>query len=115
MFRNQGRSLEEQATRNIFTNGIFHGSTEEPYTLKLGDVSIVTLVRAVRDRAEVDGQWCIDNDLVGNNEDKMRRMIAYVSDPENIVRCVSYILKHNEENDRTVDFVCRDLANGSRR
>ena len=67
----------------------------------------------MQERAEKDGQWCIDMELVGDEwEDKMRRMMAYVSDEANIKRAVEYIIK-NKMNE-TVDFVCRDLANGSR-
>lgn len=104
-------SITEEQT--IWFPGIYNGR-EGDYAKKVADVSLVELTELVTKRAQEDGQWAIDNGHVGNNEDKMRRMIAWVSDPENIRQCLNHILKEEMEHARTVDFVCRDLANGSK-
>lgn len=105
------RITEEQT---IWFPGIYHGRDTEEWLQKVADISLVKLTELVQLRAQEDGEWAITNGFVGDNEDKMRRMMAWVSDPVNIQQCVSYILKHEEEAERTVDFVCRDLANASK-
>lgn len=68
------------------------------------------LVALVQKRAEEDGNWAIDNGFVGNNEDVMRKMMAWVSRPDNIKQCA----QANLDRGVTVDWVCRDLANASK-
>lgn len=106
------QEIREKSGTNIFTTGIYHGKTEAPWLQKCLDVDVINLIELVRDRAEKDGQWCIDMDLVGDNEDKMRQMMAYVKSRHNIIRNIN----HQKEIGRneTLDFLCRDLANGSR-
>jgi hypothetical protein len=93
---------------------VMYGGREGAYAQKVADVSLVELTELVQKRAQEDGEWAIASGHVGNNEDVMRRMMAWVSDPINIQQCVSYILKEEAEAERTVDFVCRDLANASK-
>lgn len=100
------------ASQNIFTVGIYHGQEGEPWNIKVSTLLFSQIVPVVQQRAKEDGQWCIDNDLVGDNEDKMHRMIAYVSNEQNIARCLRELKK--EERDEDINFVCRDLANGSK-
>jgi hypothetical protein len=106
------REVREKGPFNIFTVGIYHGSSMPPYLEKVEDLTIEAVMDLVRRRAQRDGQWCIDMDLVGDNEDKMRKMMEYVRDEDNIKRNVAYQI--NNETGATVDFVCRDLANGSK-
>jgi hypothetical protein len=68
----------------------------------------------VQKRAQEDGEWAIANGHVGDNEDNMRKMMAFVSDEKNIRQCVGIFIKEDLEGKRTVDFVCRDLANASK-
>lgn len=103
------QEIAENDGINIFTPGIYHGSTDPRYQLKANLVTLEEIIPLVIERATKDGQWCIDMDLVGPNEDKMRKMIAYVADPSNIKRNYEY-----NKDQETVDFICRDLANGSR-
>lgn len=103
--------------RVIWYPGIYGGRTEGPYGQKVADVSLVELTKLVQDRAKEDGEWLIANGHVGENnenEDAMRAMMAFVSKEENIQQCVSHILKEEMETVRTVDFVCRELANASK-
>lgn len=100
-------------SQTIWFPGIYSGR-EGDYAKKVADVSLVELTKLVQKRAHEDGHWAIDRGFVGNNSVKMLKMIAWVSDPENIQQCVGHILKDGLENERTIDFVCRDLANGSK-
>jgi hypothetical protein len=106
------QEIRENDGINIFTPGIYHGKQGAPWEQKCLDVDVHNLIELVRDRAEKDGQWCIDMDLVGDNEDKMRRMMEYVKSRHNIIRNLNY-QKETGRNE-TIDFLCRDLANGSR-
>jgi hypothetical protein len=98
----------------IWFPGIYGGRTDDKYTQLACHIPAIDLVILVQDRAQEDGEWAITNGFVGNNEDKMRRMMAWVSDEKNIEQCVEHIRKEKLENLRTVDFVCRELANASK-
>jgi len=106
------QAIAEGSGKNIFTIGIYHGLDRVDYNTLVKDMAIEFIIALVQERAQKDGQWCIDMDLVGPDEDRIRAMMAYVSDEANIRRNVKYQL--DEETGVTVDFVCRDLANGSR-
>jgi hypothetical protein len=101
---------EEQT---IWYPGIY-GGRQGDYAKKVAECDIDEIVRLVQIRAQEDGQWAIDNDHVGDNEDNMRRMMKFVADGKNIKQCVEHIYKEGVEQERTVDFVCRDLANASK-
>jgi hypothetical protein len=75
-----------------------------------GAITQEMLIDLVQKRAKEDGEWAIENDLVGDNEDKMRQMMAWVSDPKHIVQCYEY----GDNKKETVDWICRDLANASK-
>lgn len=102
---------EEQT---IWYPGIYGGRTDSNYIKPIADIPMDDLIDLVQKRAEEDGQWAIDNGHVGNNEDSMRKMMAFVSDPKNITQCVAHIRREGAENERSVDWVCRDLANASK-
>lgn len=110
--KTRDQEIKENDGINIFTPGIYHGRQEAPWQQKCLDVDTFSLIELVRTRAERDGQWCIDMGLVGNNEDKMRKMMEYVKSLHNITRNLNY-QKENGQNE-TIDFLCRDLANGSK-
>jgi hypothetical protein len=105
-------SITEEQT--IWFPGVYDGR-EGDYAKKVVDVSLLELTNLVKKRAEEDGEWTIANGHVGDNEAKMRKMMEWVSRDINIQQCVAHILKNGEEYDRTVDWVCRDLANASKR
>jgi len=109
---NRDQAIAEGSGRNIFTIGIYHGVEYPEYNVLVKDTPIEVIIDAVKERAIKDGQWCIDMDLVGDNEDVMRKMMEYVTNEDNIKR--NYAYQINNETGVTVDFVCRDLANGSR-
>lgn len=93
----------------IWFPGIYNGR-EGLYTRIASDVTQEVLIDLVQKRAKEDGEWAIENDLVGDNEDKMRQMMAWVSDPKHIVQCYEY----GDNQKETVDWICRDLANASK-
>jgi hypothetical protein len=75
---------------------------------------ILKLVELVATRAKEDGEWAIENGFVGDNEDTMRKMMAWVSRPDNIEQCAQGVFRDEMEHECTVDWVCRDLANASK-
>lgn len=103
--------------QTIWYPGIYGGRTDEEYTQVAMHLNFADLVQLVQIRAKEDGEWVIANGLVGpnnENEDKMRRFMAFVSDETNIRQCVDHIHKDGLDHVRTVDWVCRDLANASK-
>lgn len=98
----------------IWFPGIYHGRTSAEYLELVSDITIDELIQRVQKRAEEDGEWAISNGFVGDNEEKMRRMMAWVSEETNIRQAFEYIFQEGSEKERTVDYVCRDLANGSK-
>src|SRR4051812_1850648 len=108
-------SITEEQT--IWYPGIYGGRTDaeyrQPISVLIHD-DMDCLIELVQKRAQEDGQWAIDNGHVGNNEANMRKMMAFVSDPKNIVQCVAHIRREGAENERSVDWVCRELANASK-
>lgn len=112
MFNKKNAKIAEQSSYNIFTSGVYHGRADGIFGRDVTEVEFDEMVKAINERANTDGNWCIDNKLVGDNENKMRAMMLFVANVDNIRACVNYIF----ENDfgRDVDFVCRDLANASK-
>lgn len=98
----------------IWFPGIYGGRTEGLWIKLVGDVPRDEIISLVQQRAKEDGEFAIENDLVGDNGDKMRRMMAFVSDEKNIVQCLEHIQNEDRNLKCTVDFVCRDLANASK-
>lgn len=117
--RRNGNEKTESAIvpeQTIWFPGIYGGRTDAEYTQPVGELlfEIQVIVERVQRRAQEDGEWAIANGFVGDNEDKMRRFMEWVSDETNIRQCVEHIRKEGMEMERTVDFVCRDLANASK-
>lgn len=104
---------ERHDYENIFFPGVYHGRDDKVYTQRAVDMPFELLVKLVRERAEEDGEWTIEHNLVGNNPDKMRRMMAFVANPKHIDQARNAILNGASPPDSTVDFLCRDLANAS--
>lgn len=94
--------------------GVYEGRTDSEYGQPVNEVSEERIIELVQQRAKEDGEWAITNGFVGDNEGKMRRMMEFVSDPTNIRQCIKFIQVHGEAEERTVDYVCRDLANASK-
>lgn len=100
--------------QTIWFPGIYAGRSDRDYTQKLADVSGERLTELVQKRAEEDGEWAITNGFVGDNESNMRRMMAFVADETNIIQCVTHVVEEGMQEKRTVDWLCRDLANASK-
>ena len=99
--------------QTIWYPGIYSGRKGD-YAHKIAHVTLDELITLVEQRAKEDGEWTIENGLVGDNEDKMRRMMEWVMRSENIEQCVAHIYGNKMEHEYTVDWVCRDLANASK-
>lgn len=97
----------------IWYPGIYEGR-QGAYATLIDTLDLVEIIPMVQKRAEEDGEWAIANGFVGDNEEKMRKMMAWVSDPKNIEQAVEAALEDYPPRTKTVDFVCRDLANGSK-
>lgn len=94
----------------IWYQGDDYAPRDGAYAQKLADISLVEATALIAKRAEEDGEWAIANGVVGGNEEKMRHMMAWVSNGTNIGQIVGDILRKQEEGERTVDSVCRELA-----
>lgn len=107
-----------QEHETIWFPGIYPGRQEEPWTTVIHEFlqkedGLEELIALVQQRANEDGEWTIENGFVGpnnQNEPNMRKMMAWVADEENIRQCIDA----NLDKGVTVDWVCRDLANGSK-
>lgn len=104
--------MEESQT--IWFPGIYHGRSEPEWKELVRNLSLEIVIERVQRRAQEDGEWAIDNGHVGSNEDKMRRMMTWVSLESNIQQAYVYIQDREPDVDRDVDYICRDLANGSK-
>jgi hypothetical protein len=106
-----GSEYEPQDSSIIWSHGYAWTDPPGDYAKLAGDVSEEKLIALVQSRARKDGEWSIENGHVGDdneNEDVMRKMMDWVSRPDNIRQCAQ--ANPNE----TVEWVCRDLANGSK-
>jgi len=112
------RILVHLAKGNIWYPGPYEGRINDAdFQQVVGDLSLMQIGVLVQKRAKEDGEWTIEQGLVGSmgeHEDKMRRMMAWVSDTTNIAQCIAHILHEKHEYHRTVDWVCRELANASK-
>jgi hypothetical protein len=96
--------------QNMFFPEIYNGREDGGYEKQANLLPEDEFVSLVQDRVQQDGQWCIDNDLVGDNADVMRAMMKWCSTPSNITQC----LQSNLDLGPTVDWICRDLANAAK-
>lgn len=103
--------IEEET---IWFPGPYKGRPDGGFEKLVSDSSLPEIIEFVQTRAKEDGKWTIENNLVGDNEDRMRRMMAWVSRETNIKQCVEHIRAAEEDEIRTVDWVCRELANASK-
>lgn len=99
-----------QPNENMWYPGLDYEGRYEDYADKVDDLSLNRVVELVQKRAKEDGEWAIEHGLVDDSEEKMRAMMAWVSDSNNIIQCLSHIRKESMGNERTVEWVCRDLA-----
>lgn len=98
-----------QDHETIWFPGIYSGR-QGVYAQLAGLMPEDELIELVQRRAQEDGEWAIENGFVGDNEDIMRKMMAWVSTPNHIRQCLSANLHIGP----TVDWICRDLANASK-
>jgi hypothetical protein len=103
------------AEKTIWFPGFFYNGREGDYAKPVVELSDEKIVELVQKRAEEDGTWAIENGHVGQNENIMRKMMAWVSKRENIIQALEHIHAENMHTERTVDWLCRELANASKR
>lgn len=98
--------------QTIWFPGFYRG-LQGPYAQPAGAISREKLVDLVQARATIDGEWTIANGLVGVdgvNEPLMRKMMEWVSRPQNIIQCYEANLEYGP----TVDWICRHLAEAAK-
>jgi hypothetical protein len=97
---------------NIFTWDVYHGRQDRDYSTKIFDIVVEEACWLIAKRAEEDGVWCIQNDLVGDNADTMVEMMNYVKNPVNVAKVFEALRR--EDRNETLDQVARILANSSK-
>ena len=105
-------SITEEQT--IWFPGIYAGRTDAEYTQLAAQVPMPELIALVARRVKEDGEWTIANGFAAKNEAKMRRMMEFTAKPTNIQQCVEHIFAEGRDEEATVDWACRDLANASK-
>jgi hypothetical protein len=103
--------------KNIWFPGVFEeyeGRTDGLYANSIAEIPELGLIQLVQTRAKEDCEWVIANDHAVGNEDKMRRLMDFVSDEKNILQAMNHVYKENMQKERTVDWLCRELANASK-
>lgn len=98
----------------IWYPGPDYKGREGIYAQTVGELKDPAVIEFVQMRAREDGEWAIKNHLVGDNEAQMRQMMEWTSNPKNIAQCLEHVYKEENAHIRTVDWVCRDLANASK-
>lgn len=106
--------VEIAPVTNIWYPGPDYKGREGVYAKTVGELPDEDTTTLVRHRAQEDGEWTIENGLVADHAKYMRKMMAWVADPTNIAQCLEHLYKDEEAHIRTVDWVCRDLANASK-
>jgi hypothetical protein len=101
--------------KNVWYPGLDYEAPKGDYEIKVNDVEVDVLLELVQTRIEQDGQWAIDNDRVGGKELKMRRMIDWATNHQNIHQCVEQIFKEGAEDEKTVGWVCREMTTAAQR
>lgn len=104
-------NITEEMT--IWFPGIYRGR-EGAYAKTVAETPDQFIIELVQTRAQEDGEWAIETKHVGDNEDLMRKMMDWVSKEENILQALNHILNENMAHERTVDWLCRELANASK-
>lgn len=92
---------------NVWWPGVYTGSNDPDYTRMASELASDEVIELVQQRIKKDGETMIEYDMVGPNENKMRIMMGLASDPSDIIKA----LLHASNADKTVDYLCRDLAN----
>lgn len=69
------------------------------------------LVKLVSTRVEEDGEWVLELGLTDGNDELMRKMMKWASNPRNIIQCFN----SNAGDNPTVDWICRELTNAAKK
>lgn len=104
-----GENIVEE--RIMWFPGMYEGR-KGVYAKSPHDLLRPVFIKLVQQRAQEDGEWAIENGLTGQNDELMRKMMAWVSRPDVIKQCVNANLS---KEDITIDWVCRELALASQR
>lgn len=102
------------AEQTIWHPGLDYVGRGGDYAKTVGELEDEKVIDLVRQRAEEDGEWAIKQNRVGGRPEFMRKMIAWVSDPRNIAQCLEHVYAEENAHIRTVDWVCRELANATK-
>lgn len=91
---------------NMWYPGPDYKGREGDYAKKISECEIDEVLELVQQRACEDYDWIMRNGMASDSEERMGKMLAWVSNHNNITQCV----QANLENDPTVDWVCRELG-----
>lgn len=105
---------ETEAPKNIWFPGVYQPLEDDGYGVLVKNLTLTMLITLVQARATKDGEWCIETGVVGGKPDVMRRQMEFVSSAKHIEQCRAHIQREEMEGVRTVDWVCRELANASK-
>ena len=86
--------------------GLDYVGREADYTKHISECEIDEVLELVQKRAQEDYDWIMRNGMASDSEERMGKMLAWVSNHNNITQCV----QTNLEEDPTVDWVCRELG-----
>lgn len=115
--------LKESAVRtlllNLKQNMWYPGDDYEPraqgkYTQMVGALEPGEVVFLVRGRVQKDLVYAAPNGFMGEEKEKMRELMAFCINHQTITHILFGIAEAGEENERTVDWVCRELGKRSR-
>lgn len=104
------RKMEIVEHQTLWYPGIYVPRTDGDWDKAASSLPFARVVELIQTRASQDGEWTLENEKVGGNEEKMRKMMAWVSRKDNIRQCIDA----NFEKGVTVDWVARELAYASK-
>lgn len=96
--------------QTLWYPGFYVPRTDGDWDKIASNLPFSRVLELVQTRASQDGEWTIEQGKVGDNEEKMRKMMAWVSRKDNIRQCIDA----NLDKGFTVDQVAHELAHASK-
>jgi len=96
-----------------YTGEDYEPRTDGQYGSKLAEIEPGELVFLVRKRVDDDLVLAVPNGWLGDDKNISKIMVGYVINHDNVVRCILSVAQENKQDEYTVDWVCRKLAQDS--
>lgn len=91
--------------QNIWYPGLDYKGREGDYAQPcVGTFPQEMVIELVRKRAQEDYAWVMANGMASDSEERMSKMLVWVSDYKHIHQCLT------ANPDETIDWVCRELG-----